>query len=187
MSSYTVTTHEHGYSVEGLIPAGELASLCKVWRKQGFIVLDAGIAAAIGSIVVVTSLDGGKKWRAKVNAAAAKASPDAARRWLRGTDTGMSSLTLFCALAEGDVLAEARSKMRFSPSIPYDPDDFGRCHRLLEAVPEWRGRLHEVAAKHQQWAKLVEAWPELTALYLEELPTGRAPRLYARMNELERA
>lgn len=30
------------------------------------------------------------------------------------------------------------------------------------------------------------AWDELTALYLEELPTGRCKKLYDRMNEIER-
>jgi hypothetical protein len=183
MSGYTVHRNKHGVFVVGAIPASDLVGLVGAWTDEGFTHLDAGIASAVGATLAVTSEESGAAWRAEI--AAANATTDAARRWLRGTDTGMSSLTLFCVLAEGDVLGEARSRMRFAPSIPYDPDDFGRCHRLLEAVPEWRARLHEVAAKHPKWAKLVEAWPELTALYLEETPTGEAPRLYQRMGELE--
>ena len=34
------------------------------------------------------------------------------------------------------------------------------------------------------WERLAGAWPELTAIYLEELPTGNAPKLYARIKEL---
>jgi hypothetical protein len=75
--------------------------------------------------------------------------------------------------------------------IPYDPDDFGRCYRLLKVMPSWRERLAEVAAVCPQWAPFVEAWGELTALYEDELENGpvtkgvrMAPRLYARMREL---
>ena len=49
--------------------------------------------------------------------------------------------------------------------VPYDADDFGRCHRLLERLPEWRDRLPEVAAVVPAWAPLVVAWNELTRLY----------------------
>ena len=68
-----------------------------------------------------------------------------------------------------------------------DPDDFGRCHRLLERCPSFRARLGEVAEKFSAWRGLVAAWPELTALYLAELPRGRAPRLAARMAEIAKA
>lgn len=99
-------------------------------------------------------------------------------RWLASGDTGTSSLTIW-AVMTGWSMPDGRD-----PSIPHDPDDFGRCHRLLEAFPQWRGRLPEVAAKHPEWTGLVAAWDELTALYIEELPTGRAPRCYARMREV---
>ena len=63
---------------------------------------------------------------------------------------------------------------------PHDPDDFGRCHRLLQAFPEWRSRLDEMRA-HPGWGPLVDAWSELEALYAEEIQSGKAPKLYARM------
>lgn len=71
--------------------------------------------------------------------------------------------------------------------IPYDPDDFGRCHRLLDRFPAWRLRLGEVPAVYPAWTPLVPAWDELTALYVEELPSGRCPKLYARLRELRDA
>jgi hypothetical protein len=44
--------------------------------------------------------------------------------------------------------------------------------------------MSEVAAVYPEWRQLVEAWDELTALYLEEVQLGCAPRLLARMRNL---
>lgn len=98
--------------------------------------------------------------------------------WLDGPDTGTSSKTIF-AVMTGRVLSND-----FRPATPRDPADFGRCHRLLALFPEWRTRLGEVAAKHPEWAPLVAVWPELETLFEEESPSGKAPRLYARMRML---
>ena len=71
-------------------------------------------------------------------------------------------------------------------SPPADPDDFGRCYRLLALIPEWRPRLGEVSALFRKWKPLVDHWAELEALYQEEVPNhrGSAPRLYALMRSL---
>jgi len=104
--------------------------------------------------------------------------------WLTGPDTGISS----------EVIWETMTGIRVNTLhevwghyAPRDPSDFGRCHRLLELFPEWRPRLSEVYEKHPdypEWKALIENWDELTRLYLEELPTGKAPQLYRRMMEL---
>jgi hypothetical protein len=99
-------------------------------------------------------------------------------RWLAGGDTGTSSITIWSVMRNCSMPRDRR------PGPPWDPDDFGRCHRLLETFPAWRSRMPEVAAAHPEWSRLVAAWDELTALYLEELPSGEAPRLYARMEAL---
>lgn len=99
-------------------------------------------------------------------------------RWLAGSDTGSSSITIWA------VMTGHRRPRDHVPSEPHDAADFGRCHRLLKLFPAWRERLPEVSALYPEWVPLVDAWDELTALYLEELPSGRAPRLYARMVEL---
>ena len=39
-------------------------------------------------------------------------------------------------------------------------------------------------AAYPEWAPLVAVWDELTALYEEELPSGRCPKLYDRMQQL---
>jgi hypothetical protein len=100
-----------------------------------------------------------------------------ADQWIRNGDTGTSSETIWSVLSGHPVK---------SYGIPYDPADFGRCYRLLTVMPEWRGRLHLVAAKFPKWEPLVAAWDELTALYEAEVPNhkGVAPKLYARIQEL---
>jgi hypothetical protein len=102
------------------------------------------------------------------------------RAWLHGPDTGQSSKTLCYALAGH--LADAKREGNY----PYDGADFGRCHRLLAAIPGWRARIGEAREISATWARLADAWDELEALYLEELPTGRCPRLHARISELTR-
>lgn len=78
--------------------------------------------------------------------------------WLMSGDTGTSSKTI-CSVMTGSDAPE------FGPDVPHDADDFGRCYRLLELFPEWRGRLPEVAAKYPKWGPMVVAWDELSALY----------------------
>lgn len=48
-------------------------------------------------------------------------------------------------------------------SYPHDAGDFGRCEALLDAIPELRGRLPEMAAVNAYWAALVPCWDEIRA------------------------
>ena len=41
---------------------------------------------------------------------------------------------------------------------PHDADDFGRCMRLLEAVPEFDLPLVEMRGKSPQWDALLDSW-----------------------------
>jgi hypothetical protein len=96
--------------------------------------------------------------------------------WWRGPDTGASSKALWMVLTgHWDVLRV--------DAVPHDAADFGRCQRLLMAIPGWRARIGEMALA-PKWGQLVAAWDELEALYNEEWPTGLCPKLYARMKEL---
>jgi len=100
--------------------------------------------------------------------------------WIRGWDTGQSSKTIW-RFFMGELGSNPHER-----HIPYDPSDFGRCYRLLKLAPEWRARLGELAEQVPLWAPFVEAWPELEALYEEEIqrPDKVAPKLYARMKTL---
>lgn len=105
--------------------------------------------------------------------------PRAAWDWLKSSDTGVSSLTIWSVMVGIDPPRDY-----WGPDVPYDPDDFGRCHRLLKRFPAWRDRLGEVAAAHPEWGPLVREWGALAKMYEAEHPSGRAPRLYEMMRPL---
>lgn len=98
-----------------------------------------------------------------------------AAEWLVSGDTGQSSITIL-AWMNG-----ARSGHIY---YPLDPDDLGRCIRLINLVPEYREQLPDMAKASPEWEALVNHWDELEALYNEELPSRRAPKCYARMRAL---
>lgn len=101
--------------------------------------------------------------------AAAKWAPTDAERlsiWLNMHDYGASSRCI------ADVMCGNPS----TNCYPHDPDDFGRCHRLLLLYPEWRARLDEMGAVNKGWAALVAKWDEIVLAYeldLTEPKTGR--------------
>jgi hypothetical protein len=101
--------------------------------------------------------------------------------WLSNGDTGISSLTIWSVMTGRPV-----RQSYFYPDVPQDPDDFGRCYRLLAVMPSWRERLPEVAAKYPEWRPLVDAWDELTALYEASDRAGWKPPhvMYKRMRAL---
>lgn len=51
------------------------------------------------------------------------------------------------------------------PRHPSDPDDFSRCYKLLEAVPEWRLELDKLKPLSTAWSNLVGNWDKLTEMY----------------------
>ena len=69
---------------------------------------------------------------------------------------------------------------------PHDPDDFGRCYRLLELIPEWKERLIEVSQAYPNWMPMIRDWAILTAMYEVAIDNNRptAPSLYHYMREL---
>ncbi len=69
-------------------------------------------------------------------------------------------------------------------NYPHDPDDFGRCYRMLRAAPEFIPHVGTMAKSGKEWEALAKHWDELEKLYEQEYPTGKAPKLYARMKEL---
>ena len=54
---------------------------------------------------------------------------------------------------------------KFPVNIPYDPDDFSRCYKLLVAVPEWKLELHKLKPLSKEWSNLVDNWDKLTEMY----------------------
>lgn len=165
------------------IPVYDLAALSAVWQKAGIDTFVPSIASAEKALFAATSRDDVDTWLTEIAARAAQnAGGDAELAWMNGVDTGTSSKTIFSVLAKHPGREFVLG--RWGANVPHDPADFGRCHRLLVLFPEWRARLPEVVARYPAWSGLVEHWDELTALFLEEAPSGKCPKLYKRMQEL---
>ena len=68
--------------------------------------------------------------------------------WLNSDDTGISSKWMAAVLSG-----------RTSPyGHPHDVDDFCRCMRLIEAVPEYANRLDELRGQSKEWDALLDRW-----------------------------
>jgi hypothetical protein len=94
-----------------------------------------------------------------------------ALEWYRGTDTGISSETIFEAMTGIPVR---------SHSVPADAGDFGRCYRLLDKFPHWRQRIAEVAVMFPDWKPLVDNWETLESMYRKRDDEG----MYQYINKL---
>jgi hypothetical protein len=111
---------------------------------------------------------------ARENALADVLLHDPLGQWYYGDDTGASSLTIAHVLGGIPVRR---------PHPPCDAADFGRCHRLLEAMPGWQKRLVAVVERYPEWGPLVAAWAELTELSLAE-DSWSMTRLRRRVDQL---
>ena len=68
--------------------------------------------------------------------------------WMQSDDTGASSL----------FMASVLGGFERPYCVPVDYGDFGRCDRLLDAVPEFRDKLEMMRDVGKPWANLVERW-----------------------------
>lgn len=76
--------------------------------------------------------------------------------WMANGHKGMSSETMWnCLMGNKD----------YPIYHPYDPDDFSRCWKLLEAVPEWKKELDKLKPLSEVWSNLVDNWDKLTEFY----------------------
>jgi hypothetical protein len=69
--------------------------------------------------------------------------------WIANGEVGMSSKTMWNCLM---------GNKNFGINHPYDPDDFSRCWKLLETVPEWKTELHKLRSLSKAWSNLVDNW-----------------------------
>ncbi len=76
--------------------------------------------------------------------------------WITNGHVGLSSKTMWLCFMNQP-----------NPRInhPYDPDDFSRCYKLLEAVPEWKERISELSKLSAPWKNLAENWDKLNQMY----------------------
>ncbi len=178
--SYTVEYWDCGIVLKGpSIPLESLLAVAKQAETLGFNINDMGVASALRrwegeqsetrAVMVMTNAEGSQAFRQWIDRRNA-ALPSKELRWLRGYDTGASSVTIYWVMI-GRIINEE------PPSTPSDADDFGRCYRLLKLFPEWRARLGEVGARYSAWAPLVIIWDELTSLYENDQFEGLRHRI----------
>lgn len=96
--------------------------------------------------------------------------------WLLNGEQGLSAKTMLKRLHD--------SAMTIREFHPSDPDDFRRCHLLLEAVPQFRQKLGQMRAVSAVWSRLVDSWDELTALLLEQMIKRSDNGMYEKMKTL---
>ena len=90
--------------------------------------------------------------------------PERRTAWLKMCDHGLSSRCIadvMCGITSGG-------------EHPRDPDDFGRCERLLILYPEWRARLPEMRAVSPVWAALIDRWADIEAAWRHDVALARS-------------
>jgi hypothetical protein len=128
------------------------------------------VVAAVSAFAKVHARCTTKTWNEPV--------PKTPEQWILGRDTGSSSMTIYSAMMGVPV---------DRTGLPRDPDDFGRCHRLLNLFPTWKSRLGEVAARYPDWKPLVQEWDALESLYKDSLSSGDGTALYERLQVFRRS
>jgi hypothetical protein len=188
VGGYRVVHIAYGVVVFRPISLGDIEALAKHWHEEyGYDLFDTGVASALGATYVATNKAGSTKLREMVETQAReKAAGDAELEWALGWDTGTSSMTILLVLGSSDEARRLVQQKTDRREPPQDPDDLGRCIRLLDRFPAWRDRLATVASCLPAWAPYVIAWADLERLYREECPehTGSAPKTYAAMQKL---
>lgn len=105
--------------------------------------------------------------------------------WLASGERGRSSDAIVSHLTNRPV-----GMHRDQHVHPKDPSDLIRCVKLLDQHPLARMEFEDGAMRDvsPEWARLTDHWGELVALLREEQAecTGRAPRCYARMQQVLR-
>jgi hypothetical protein len=79
--------------------------------------------------------------------------------WLANGSVGLSSRTLY-GVFTGDMPHEL--------TVPLDPDDFSRCKRLFDLIPEWRADLAKVKQVLPWYGPLIDQWTVLESLFATE-------------------
>lgn len=179
-----VEMHPLGVVLRAPMQVDLFLSTCKHFKASGYGFIATNLCGRFKSVAVLTkSAEDAEAWADQLRSAAKTAYPnDRELEWIYGVDTGTSSLAIFSVLSSHGHLAQLKRDQLGDP--PRDPSDFGRCHRLLEHIPEWRPRLAEVAERFPIWRGLVENWSELERIYLRDFESGRSDELYQRMQKL---
>lgn len=168
---YTIERHTHGWLIcappgQKGVPMAALGECQPLYGPEATI--DAGIAHHFNALdhgkhvcFAVTTENSSVAWRAEIAEKIKNYNPQ--QRWWCGTDVGTSSAAMFAVLCSPMSYFRGIAMGKGQRSTPRDSADLGRCLRLLETMPEWRGRLNEVAEAYPEtaWPEIIAAWEEL--------------------------
>lgn len=91
--------------------------------------------------------------------------------WLDSDDTGSSSLFMAWVMTAGELRYWwGRKTPEFA--YPRDPDDLGRCIRLIRAAPELEDKLHLMRDTGPHWSAVADNWQRWVAMYDDENDDG---------------
>lgn len=85
--------------------------------------------------------------------------------WLHNGERGLSS----------EYVAHHMSGVEVPPSYPHDYDDLRRVILLLDRIPEWVPRMHELADT-KGWEGIAPKWAEIVAAVLKADPEAKHPK-----------
>jgi hypothetical protein len=97
--------------------------------------------------------------------------------WLMNGETGISSKTMV------EVMTDRPCLSGFRRDHPCDPDDFNRCYKLLEMIPELKPMLPKMRSASKAWSNLIDNWDKLTEMLEEQLRTHKDNGMYDLMQE----
>lgn len=96
--------------------------------------------------------------------------------WLNSDDTGSSSLYMAWCLSGGQ-FGHWHGRKQPERAYPRDPADLGRCIRLIDAVPEFGGKIPEMADRGHEWMAVTTNWAQWVELH----DSGKGQKLYNEM------
>jgi len=103
-----------------------------------------------------------KTWTQPVNDPNEKLERENLKWWIENGEQGTSSKTMVKYLStsiEYYVKHECH---------PHDPDDFRRCHLLMEAVPQFKSKIRRMKSVSKTWSNLIDNWDKLTKMLKSE-------------------
>lgn len=171
---YTIEIYEHGALLcaapgQTGIPIEAMGECMPLFKKHADAVCAMGItnyynatrSSVHAAMAIANSSAAAASWKKAIEAELAKDTGSIESRWLKGTDTGISSMAIFDVLSSSPDKGNDRPRPYYTPA---DADDFGRCRRLVDLMG-WRARLPEVAAKYPatKWPDVIARWDEIAA------------------------
>lgn len=102
--------------------------------------------------------------------------------WIVNGEVGISSKTMWAAI-NGAI--HEKPHMGFKLDVPHDPDDFRRCKLFVDECAIAKVDFLVIKTVVPWFAPFIDNWDRLVELYNEELGSGKAPKLYKFIQDLE--